>query len=107
MYLTNREIHIKMKTIFKLVIAAMLILGFTSSATAQEESLGSQVTKKVGMYVFPAKGQTQDQIADRFDEHNGCDHPVFAQRDCHTRQDMRRSIAGPGQGIDPHDLQGQ
>jgi len=51
-----------MKTIFKLVIAAMLILGFTSSAKAQEESLGSQVTKKVGMYVFPAKGQTQDQI---------------------------------------------
>ena len=51
-----------MKTIFKLIIAALMIWGYSSSVTAQEESLGSQVTKKVGMYVFPAKDQTQEQI---------------------------------------------
>lgn len=29
---------------------------------AQEESIGSMVTKKVGMYVFPAKGQSDAQL---------------------------------------------
>lgn len=46
----------------KLTLALLLIWGFSSRATGQEESLGSQVTKKVGMYVFPAKDQTQEQL---------------------------------------------
>lgn len=40
----------------------MLIWGYSSSATAQETSLGSQVTTKAGMYVFPAKDQSQEQL---------------------------------------------
>ncbi len=47
-----------MKSIFVL----LMIAGFASSKTiAQESSLGDQVTKKVGLYIFPAKGQSQEQ----------------------------------------------
>ena len=51
-----------MKTCIKLVLALLVLWGLTSSATAQETSLGDQVTKKVGMYVFPANDQSQEQL---------------------------------------------
>lgn len=46
----------------KKVFALLMILGFAIlGVTAQENSLGDQVTKKVGMYIFPAKNQTAEQ----------------------------------------------
>jgi len=45
-----------------LVVLSMALIGaITEDARCQAPSLGDQVTKKMGMYVFPAKGQTAEQ----------------------------------------------
>lgn len=51
-----------MKTLIKIVIAFLMVWGLSSSAEGQESSLGDQVTKKVGMYVFPAEDQSPEQL---------------------------------------------
>jgi hypothetical protein len=51
-----------MKTYLKLVSTFLVLWGLIFIAAAQETSLGDQVTKKVGMYVFPANDQSQEQM---------------------------------------------
>ena len=52
-----------MKTLKFLIVSSLLILGCgIVLVQGQEVSLGGQVTKKVGLYVFPASGQDADQV---------------------------------------------
>jgi len=46
-----------------LFVLSSFILGATFSSYAQEQSLGAMVSKKVGLYVFPAKDQSAEQQA--------------------------------------------
>lgn len=51
-----------MRTLIKILIALVVVWGYTTTGTmAQESSLGNQVTKKVDMYIFPAKEQSPEQ----------------------------------------------
>jgi hypothetical protein len=52
-----------MKKVIYLAFSALFIVCCTSiELRGQEVSLGGQVTKKMGMYVFPASGQSDDQV---------------------------------------------
>ena len=50
-----------MKTAIQLLVCTLLLCGINTFANAQDKSLGAAVTAKVGMYVFPAKGQDAAQ----------------------------------------------
>jgi hypothetical protein len=44
------------------LITLFLFVGITSTVNAQEESIGAMAAKKTGVYVFPAKGQSNEQL---------------------------------------------
>ena len=46
-----------------LLVFSSLLFGANLSTYAQEQSLGAMVSKKVGLYVFPAKDQSAEQQA--------------------------------------------
>ncbi|MGB5482020.1 MAG: glycine zipper family protein [Eudoraea sp.] len=46
-----------------LLVFGSLLFGANLSTYAQEQSLGAMVSKKVGLYVFPAKDQSAEQQA--------------------------------------------
>lgn len=51
----------KIKNLKTIIFLVLITFVNTEMVSAQEESLGTMVTKKVGMYVFPAEGQSEDQ----------------------------------------------
>lgn len=55
-----------MKSNFLKITALLFIVGMfnVETSNAQEQSLGTMVTQKVGMYVYPAKGQSTQQTED-------------------------------------------
>ncbi|MCD6597035.1 MAG: hypothetical protein J7L04_05075, partial [Bacteroidales bacterium] len=50
-----------MKKLKVILIGCLVLVIAASSFDARAQSTGAAVAKKVGVYVFPAKGQTQDQ----------------------------------------------
>ena len=50
-----------MKKLKSILITCVVLVFAVSSIEGTAQSTGAAVAKKVGVYVFPAKGQTQDQ----------------------------------------------
>lgn len=60
----KKKIQMKLHQPKYLLVVGSFLLGAIFNAHSQEQSLGAMVSKKVGLYVFPANDQSATQQAD-------------------------------------------